>query len=150
MIQRQYILDASVALSWVLVDETNAYADRVLDRFEPGETSETTVAALVPGLWPLEVANGLLVAERRGRMRQAQVERAILFLQALPISLDEATTNQALDHTLVLARQYSLAVYDAAYLELALRQGLPLATTDARLAGAARTCGVVLYPHQGD
>lgn len=140
-----FVLDASVALSWVLLDETNAYADQVLDRLDVVEELQVEVKALVPGLWPLEVANGLLVAERRGRMSQAQVERAILFLQALPIGVDEVTADQALDRTLNLARQQGLAVYDAAYLELALREGLPLATTDARLVGVAHTCGVVLY-----
>ncbi|MBE9075759.1 type II toxin-antitoxin system VapC family toxin [Romeria aff. gracilis LEGE 07310] len=140
---KSFVLDASVALSWVLLDETNIYADAVLDELNPADESAAEVEAIVPELWSLEVANGLLVAERRGRLSQSQAEQAILFLQALPIGVDDSTSEQALDQTLSLARHQDLAVYDAAYLELALRQKCSLATADTRLAKVARTLGIM-------
>nr|WP_286186742.1 type II toxin-antitoxin system VapC family toxin [Geitlerinema sp. P-1104] len=98
--------------------------------------------AYVPGIWSLEVANTLLVAERRSRVTQEQSELAISLLQSLMIQVDKATERQALASTLKLGRQQNLAAYDSAYLELALRLELPLATLDVRLAEAAVRCGV--------
>lgn len=100
--------------------------------------------AFVPGIWSLEIANVLLVAERRNRMTSEQSEQAIFLLQSLLIQVDTATDANALGATLALGRQEGLAAYDAAYLELALRLGLPLATLDTRLALAATSCGVEL------
>ncbi|WP_392476288.1 type II toxin-antitoxin system VapC family toxin [Nostoc sp. C110] len=133
----QFVLDCSVAISWCLVDENNPTANAILAIMPDAE-------AFVPGIWSLEIANVLLVAERRNRMTQDQSEEAITLLQSLLIQVDTATDANALGATLTLGRQEGLAAYDAAYLELALRLGLPLATIDQRLAEAATRCGVDL------
>ncbi len=134
----RFVLDCSVAMSWCFDDETNIYADEVLG-------SLLTAEAVVPALWPLEVANVLVVAEIRKRLTEAQMVRAVALLQALPISVDEATAQQALGATLTLAREHSLSAYDAAYLELAMRGGFPLATVDKKLTQVILHCGVPLY-----
>lgn len=133
----QFVLDCSVAISWCLVDENDDYANAILAMMPDSE-------AFVPGIWSLEIANTLVVAERRNRITQAQSEQAIALLQSLLIQVDSVTDAKALDATLKLARQEALAAYDAAYLELALRLQLPLATVDTRLAEAATRCGVGL------
>lgn len=133
-----FVLDCSVAMSWCFDDEANIYADDVL-------SSLITAEAIVPALWPIEVANVLVVAERRKRLTEAQIMRAVALLQALPIRVDEATAQQALGATLTLAREHSLSGYDAAYLELAMRGGLPLATVDKKLTQVMLHCGVPLY-----
>ena len=133
----QFVLDCSVAISWCLVDENNDYANSILATMVDSE-------AFVPGIWSLEIANTLVVAERRNRMTKEQSEEAINLLQSLLIQVDIATDTNALDATLKLARQEGLSAYDAAYLELALRLKLPLATLDNRLAEAAIRCGVSL------
>lgn len=106
--------------------------------------------AYVPGIWSLEIANTLLVAERRNRITTEQSELAIALLQSLLIHVDESTNNYALSSTLLLGRQEGLAAYDAAYLELALRLQLPIATVDTRLAEAATRCGVELVVVDGE
>lgn len=116
-------MDCSVAISWCLVDENNDYANAILAIMPDSEV-------FVPGIWSLEIANVLLVAQRRNRMTQQQSEQAIALLQSLLIQVDPATDANALGATLTLGRQSGLAAYDAAYLELALRLGLPLATLD--------------------
>ena len=131
-----FVLDASVTLVWAFEDETDAYAEAVAD-------SLVDVRAVTPGLWHLEVANSLLVGERRKRTTEAKVAQFLGLLQTLPISVDEETSLRAWQDTLRLARAHSLSVYDATYLELALRRGLPLATIDDRLKSAAAEVGVV-------
>lgn len=133
----QFVLDCSVAISWCLVDENDDYANALLEMMPDYE-------AFVPLIWSLEVANTLLVAERRNRMTTEQSELAIALLQSLLIHVDEATHTNALSSTLALGRQEEIAAYDAAYLELALRLELPIATLDTRLAEAATRCGVEL------
>ncbi len=133
----RFILDCSVAISWCLVDENNDYANTIL-------TIMPDCEVYVPSIWSLEIANTLLVAERRNRITPEQSELAIALLQSLLIHIDEATNTHALSSTLVLGRQQGLAAYDAAYLELALRLKLPIATLDTRLAEAATHCGVQL------
>ncbi len=133
----QFVLDCSVAISWCLVDENNDYANALLAMMPDCE-------AFVPGIWSLEIANVLLVAERRNRMTTEQSSEAITLLQSLLIQVDTATDANALNATLALGRTVGLAAYDAAYLELAMQLGLPLATFDTRLAEAARRCGVEL------
>jgi len=100
--------------------------------------------ALVPSLWPLEVANVLLVAERTKRLTKAQSMRLLKLLYDLPIIAENTTTERAWGEVLSLGRDYSLSSYDASYLELAMREGLPLATQDGSLKRAARKCGVPL------
>jgi predicted nucleic acid-binding protein len=127
-------------MSWSLADEVSGYADAVLNSF-----AESGREAIVTAIWPLEVANVLLVAERRQRLTQAQAAKAINLLEALPIAVDDWTSQQTLGTTLELGREYQLPSYDAAYLELALRKMLPIATEDNRLMAAAKRCGLEIY-----
>ena len=131
------VIDASVALAWVFGDERHDAAWAVVGRL-------TEDAACAPTLFPLEVANGLLVALRRGRLSPDQTRTAIILLQALPIEVDLETPQRAFDATWALASRHQLSSYDAAYLELAMRRKLPLATLDGRLARAARAEGLTL------
>ena len=135
---KNFVLDCSLTVAWFFEDEMNRYAQAV-------EDSLSMASAVVPGLWPLEVANALLVGERRSRATEANVTTFLRLLAALPIALDDDTAGRAWQHSLHLARSHRLSVYDAAYLELALRQGLPLATLDDRLAAAATAAGVPAY-----
>lgn len=138
-------LDCSVAISWCLPDETDFYADAVLSLLtEP----EKVVEAVVPSIWSLELANTLLVSERRGRISPEQRQEILDLIEALPIQVDVLTASQALGATFQLGKDYNLAAYDAAYLELAVRRRLPLATLDQRLAEAAiAPCGCDRHIH---
>ncbi|MCC7272575.1 MAG: type II toxin-antitoxin system VapC family toxin [Alphaproteobacteria bacterium] len=129
------VLDASLALSWFFEDERSAGALALLHRVAAGGAS-------VPGLWRLEVANGLQVAGRRGRLTISARNEAIAALRDLPISVDPETDLRAWDAILGLADRFGLTAYDAAYLELSLRLGLPLATRDQALTRACRSAGV--------
>ena len=133
-----FVLDCSVALAWCFPDEHAAYPQSILD-------SLAATACAVPSLWRLEVANALLVGERRGRCTASDVAAWLGFLAALPIRTDAATETQAWSDTLRLARTYSLSTYDASYLELTIRRGLPLASLDSKLNTAAAAAGVVPY-----
>ena len=132
-----FVVDASVTLSWHLDDEPNAYSDKVLGRLaaEP---------AIVPRIWFLEVANGLLLAERRRRITSAHSAHVHQALANLPITADDLSLDLALGSILSLARSQNLSAYDASYLELAMREGLQLATLDDRLRAAALAAGVSL------
>lgn len=133
-----FVLDNSIVMAWSFADEVSDYADAVLDRL-------TVVSTVVPMLWPLEVANALLMGERRERSTEAETIRWISILNRLPIAIDDETTTRAWTDTLALARGHKLSVYDAAYLELAVRRRLPLATLDKPLKSAAVAVGVALY-----
>jgi len=135
---RGVTVDASVALTWCYPDEHSQYSYAVLDALE-------SAPALVPSLWPLEIANALLVGERRLRLARADVARFLELLDALPIEIDDRTAQRAFSHTLPLARAHSLSAYDAAYLELSMREGFVLATLDQRLRKAARAVGVTVF-----
>jgi predicted nucleic acid-binding protein len=135
---REFVLDSSITLAWCFPDEAAPHPQLVLD-------SLATARAVAPTLWPLEVANALLVGERRGRCTEADTATWTAFLAALPIALDDGTAARAWSAVLHVARTHSLSAYDAAYLELALRRGLPLATLDDRLAAAATAAGVPAY-----
>ena len=132
-----FVLDASITLAWCFVDESSKMADRVLDRLE-GED------ALAPAIWPLEVANGLRTAERRGRLDLADLAQVRELLTALPVEVESVTLDTALGEVAELARQLDLTAYDASYLALAARRGLPLATADDRLRRACEQAGVEL------
>lgn len=101
-----------------------------------------TESAIVPEVWPLETTNALLVAQRRGRITEKDVARALEDLAALPIQVDQETHRQALQATLTLATKYRLSSYDAAYLELARRIRVPLATLDTKLRSACKSAGI--------
>ena len=131
-----FVLDASVALSWLLIDSKptdRAYAAQVLESLKRPE-----IQAQVPVTWGLEVANVLARAEAMNRISEAFLE----MLSQAPIVNDTATFSHSLTDTLQLARRYRLSAYDASYLELALRAGLSLATLDEGLGKAARKAGV--------
>jgi predicted nucleic acid-binding protein len=133
------VLDSSVAGSWCFRDETTDQTAAVLDLVAAD-------GAAVPNLWHLEIANVLLAAERRGRITSADVDIQIGVLAKLPLDLDSATAHAAAGDILALARAHRLTTYDAAYLELALRRRLPLATLDKTLRGAAGRAGVAVLP----
>lgn len=124
------VLDASRTLAWCFEDEGGADTDALIDRV-------AAEGALVPAIWPLEVANALAVAERRGRIAPEDSVAFVALIEELPITVDAATASHAFHETLNLARDHGLSVYDAAYLELAVRAGLPLATLDEGLRRAA-------------
>lgn len=135
------VLDNSVAMRWLLAslkESDQAYAEAVLQSLAETE-------ALVPHLWHLEATNVLIGAEKRGDLKTGEVERFITQLEALPIQIDPLTSHQAFSRTLSLSRAYNLSSYDAAYLELAIREGLPLATLDGDLRKAAQRADVLLY-----
>jgi predicted nucleic acid-binding protein len=134
----EFVLDGSVTLAWFFEDEADAYAEAVQDSLE-------TAVAVVPSLWPLEVANALVVGERRRRTTEAKANAFLALLQALPVTIDDETATRAWRDSLPLARAHQLSVYDATYLELALRRDLPLATLDKNLKAAASAAGVALY-----
>lgn len=132
-----FVLDCSVTMAWVFADEDDPYAASVRDRLD-GDV------AVVPAVWPLEVGNALLVAERRKRVSRADAVRFVGILHQLPIDVDATPTLASLDDVLQMAREAGLSTYDAGYLELAATHGLPLATLDERLKRAARQLGVAL------
>ena len=132
------VLDASIAMTWCYPDEHSKFAYQVLDTLEHRQ-------ALVPSLWAVEVANALIAGERRWRLTLSDIARFFELLKGLPIETDTQTASRALSETLQLARTYALSVYDAAYLELAMREGLPLATLDTRLKNAAEAAGVKAF-----
>ena len=129
-----FVVDASVAACWLMPDERHPLADAAYARI-------ASDPAITPVLWRFELRNLLLVNERRGRLDSAKTARALRLLRALPITIDSAEDEDTL---MELARQHRLTVHDAAYLELALRRGFPLATLDTALASAARAEAVPL------
>ncbi len=135
---RALVLDCSAVLPWIFHDEKSAATDRLLDDLTAG------AQAWVPALWHLELGNVLLGAQRRGRIDQAGVEAFLAQLGVYGIAVDAETIGRAWGKTLDLAVQHKLSTYDAAYLELALRRHLPLATLDTDLIRAARATGTAL------
>ena len=129
-----FVVDASVAGCWALDDEDHAVAARALQRLK-------TEDATAPSSWWFEIRNLLLVSERRGRIGQDDIAAFLSWLTVLPIVLDGEPEET---RVLALARAHRLSVYDAAYLELAQRTGLSLATLDKALAAAARAEGVTV------
>lgn len=127
-----------MALAWCLEDEPNSYTESVLKSI-PGRR------IVVPTHWSLEVSNGLLMAERRGRATSAETARAIQLLEGLPIDADPRTAERAMSATVALARSHKLTVYDAAYLELCAREALALATIDRELLAACKACGCAVF-----
>lgn len=138
----RFVLDNSVLTRWMLNDgreERLAYASKVLDLL-----THDTGEALVPGVWSLEVANVLVKAQAKGLISEARASAFVGLLAEMAITVDASTAVRALGDTLQLARRFKLSSYDAAYVELALREGLPLATLDADLQGALKQVGGTL------
>lgn len=127
------VLDCSVAISWLLPDEACdlAFLKQVAEK-----------GAVVPSIWALEVANVLEMSRRSGRLSDAQRFQALDTLKELPIKVDPETAAHAWGQSVHMASQYNLSLYDASYLELALRKALPLATLDKALHAAAKQAGI--------
>ena len=133
----EFVLDASVALAWCFDDEATAATRGVVERLAAEDDS-------VPAIWHIEVATVLALAERRRRITQAESAEFIARLESLAILVDETTGARAFSRILDLAREERLTAYDAAYLELAMRLGVPLATKDQALGDAAGRLGVAV------
>ena len=132
-----FVVDNSVVMSWCFKDEKNKYGDAVLDRL-----AEST--AIVPPIWPLEVVNVLLVAERRNRLKQVDSVRFITLLLQLPIVVEQEGPGKKMKDLLALGRANNLSSYDAAYLDLSMRKDCPIATLDKKLIEAAKKVDVTI------
>ena len=135
-----FVLDCSVAIAWLFQDEASPNTDQLLKELRNDSN------ALVPNLWRLEFGNALTQAERRGRITAAQLTTTLELVRNLPITTDAETDSRAFREILNLARTTSLTTYDASYLELAMRHGVPLATLDKALIRAARGVAVRTLP----
>ena len=131
-----FVLDASVTLRWCFENQVTEYSEAIFEMLAAGEE------AAVPFVWPLEVANVLVTAERKKALKPARVTTFIEELSAWPIQVDALGLDRVFQQILSTARTYRLSAYDAAYLELATREGLPLATLDNDLRRAASAAGV--------
>ena len=141
-LNREFVLDSSVTMSWFFDDEATAATDQLLDRLN-GDGR-----AIVAAHWALEVSNTLLMAERRKRSTLAASSHFMAILDALPIETDQETVSRASTSSMELARAQGLTLYDSAYLELAMRRSLPLATLDKQLRAAAKKTGVPCLPKE--
>ena len=130
-----FVVDNSVVMAWCFSDETETYPDRILEKLVSG-------SAFVPSIWPLEVGNVLCVAERRKHLSIADSMRFLELLNELPVIVEPESPGRMLNEVFLLAREYNLSTYDASYLDLAMRKGLPIATLDNALQEAAGRCGV--------
>jgi predicted nucleic acid-binding protein len=135
----ELVLDSSVAASWLLPDEASSRSQVLLNRVTAG-------SAIVPSNWPLEIAQALVSAERRGRIDRDERRRSLAILGRLPIVVEPIAPSLIWTDVVALAERHALTVYDAAYLELATRLDLPLATFDGALDRAARSAGVPAPP----
>lgn len=133
-----FVVDCSAVVPWAFGDEATAETDDLLDELARGEV------AWVPTIWHLEVGNVLLGAMGKKKIDQAGIEAFFSLMKNLEIVTDPETTARAWDKTLDLAQLYRLSIYDASYLELAMRKGMPLASLDKELAAACREAGVEL------
>ncbi len=133
-----FVVDCSVTMSWFLRDHPAEYAEKVLRALEK-------TSAVAPGLWMLEVLNVLLVSERRGRVTREQSLRALAHLRSLPIRIEATEESSSPEALLRLAGDHKLSSYDAAYLDSAMRRGLPIATLDDGLRRACRAASVSLF-----
>jgi predicted nucleic acid-binding protein len=136
-----FVLDNSISMRWLLESDKAAdqkYAEAVLKNLINDD-------AIVPNLWHLEASNVLVGAEKRSEIDAGEIERFITQLESLPIHVDSLTAHQAFSRIIALSRIYKLSSYDAAYLELAIREGIPLATLDKDLKKAAKKANVDIY-----
>lgn len=131
-----FVVDASVGFAWVHQSQATPETDQLLNEVAAG------VTVIVPALWFLEMSNVLLIAQRRHRLTSGQRKAAMEKLTALQLTVDEEGSRNAFGKTSELAEKYGLTIYDATYLELALRRSLPLASRDESLKNAAKRCGL--------
>jgi predicted nucleic acid-binding protein len=136
------VVDASTALAWCFPDEASEYADTVLVALE-------AQPILVPSIWSFEIANAVLIGERKKQLRQPEIQRFITLLENLSLVPDMQSAGRHVSKILPLAREYNLSAYDAAYLELAIRYDAPLATLDGKLQKAAQQAGVNIFADRG-
>ncbi|MDQ2962009.1 MAG: type II toxin-antitoxin system VapC family toxin [Pseudomonadota bacterium] len=134
-----FVLDCSVTLAWLLPDESGGATDTLADELE-------RTSAVAPAIWPYEVANALLVAQRRARIGNDDLVRVRRALAALPIEVEPVTSGHILSAVFDLGRRLDITSYDAAYVELAARRRLPLATLDERLRKACAALKIVALP----
>jgi predicted nucleic acid-binding protein len=134
----QFVVDASTVLTWCFPDEHSEQAQRISDLFKQGGT------AIVPPFWPHEVLSALLAGERRKRISAPLIQAFLDDLSALPITLEIFETAYVFTDIHSLCREHGLTPYDAAYLDLAIRTGLPLATLDQDLIRAGRAVSIAL------
>lgn len=130
-----FVVDSSMAMAWCFEDEATPATNRLFDRMG-------AEAAAVPAWWYLEITNVLALAERRKRITSAQVAQFIALIESLDLEVDDQAASRAFAHLLPLCRSHGLTSYDAAYLDLALRRQLPLASLDDDLRAAAKAAGV--------
>jgi predicted nucleic acid-binding protein len=138
-VSTSFIVDASVGFAWVYQGQATPETDHLLNEIAAGAT------VIVPGLWFLEMSNVLLMAQRRHRLTAAQRKAAMEKLSALQLTVNEEGSRNAFGKTSELAEKYGLTIYDATYLELALRRSLPLASRDEALRNAAKQCGLKAF-----
>jgi predicted nucleic acid-binding protein len=134
----RFVVDNSVVMAWCFEDEADDYADVVLESLDAG-------MAFAPAIWPLEVGNVLLVAERKKRLSEAALIRFLALINNLPITVEQETPERMLKEIVSLARAHNLSTFDASYLDLAMRLGLPIATRDASVMKAAKKCRVQAF-----
>jgi predicted nucleic acid-binding protein len=134
----RFVVDASVVLTWCFPDENSALTQKVAQMFKQGDS------AIAPSFWPHEVLNALLVGERRKKISTVLVRTFLSDVGALPITLQEVPAEAVFDRIQSLSRAHGLTTYDAAYLDLAQSNGLPLATLDVDLIRACSKTGVEL------
>jgi predicted nucleic acid-binding protein len=138
----EFVLDGSLTMTWCFEDEASPQSDEIQDWLAAG------ARAYVPTLWHLEIANVLWACERRKRIKEADSTQFLAVLAVLNIVTDDQTEQHASQTTLSLARRHGLSVYDAAYLELTMRLGLPLGSKDDLLRKVARTVGTSVLPEE--
>jgi predicted nucleic acid-binding protein len=137
--KQSFVVDASIAIAWVHPAQANSETDALLDRLVAGDS------IVVPALWPLEVANALTVLRRRRKLTPDEARTAIETIRELPAVFDHEAATIAFTRLVELASEHELSVYDATYIELAMRKQIPLASNDARMKQAAIRSGVDLW-----
>jgi predicted nucleic acid-binding protein len=138
-VKHSFVIDASIAIAWVHPAQATPETDAMLDRIAAGDS------LVVPALWPLEVANALTVLSRRRKLTPGELRMSIEIIRELPVVIDHEAATFAFTRLVDLASEHDLTIYDAAYLELAARRQLPLASNDARMNRAATRAGVQLW-----
>jgi len=133
-----FVIDNSVVMAWCFGDEESDYADGVLESLE-------SMQAIAPSIWPFEIGNVLVVAERRKRLNKAASVRFLTLINDLPINVIQEPPGRMTREILTLAREQHISTYDASYLDLAMRTGVVVATQDSGLKKAAKACGISIF-----